>query len=202
MPAAMPTLELIRHRFTTHEPSLAEQDHGVAQAAVAIIVHEPPSGRPELLFIERAVREGDPWSGQMAFPGGRWSASDRHLAETAARETREEVGIALADPLGRLDDFEGARAAAPRSIVVSPYVFEVPARPPLELSHEVASTVWVPLDWILSPDSAVLYPVRRETYGGTFPAVRFDRYTIWGMTYRILSSFVGVLGKALPDPQS
>jgi 8-oxo-dGTP pyrophosphatase MutT (NUDIX family) len=174
----------------------------VALAAVAIVAYEPAGGRPELLFIERAVREGDPWSGQMAFPGGRWSASDAHLAETAARETLEEVGVKLAAPLGRLDDFEGSRAATPRSIVVAPYVFAVPERPPLVLSHEVASTVWVPLDWILSPDSAVLYAFRREAYGGTFPAVRYDRYTIWGMTYRILASFVGVLGFALPDPQS
>jgi hypothetical protein len=100
-----------------------------------------------------------------------------------------------------MDDFEGSRAGTPRSIVVAPYVFSVSERPPLSLSHEVASTVWVPLDWILSPDSAVLYAFQREAYGGTFPAVRYDRYTIWGMTYRILASFVGVLGFALPDPQ-
>jgi 8-oxo-dGTP pyrophosphatase MutT (NUDIX family) len=202
MPAPMPNLELIRSCLGSYEPTLANTADGVALAAVAIVAYEPAGGRPELLFIERAVREGDPWSGQMAFPGGRWSASDAHLAETAARETLEEVGVKLAAPLGRLDDFEGSRAATPRSIVVAPYVFAVPERPPLVLSHEVASTVWVPLDWILSPDSAVLYAFRREAYGGTFPAVRYDRYTIWGMTYRILASFVGVLGFALPDPQS
>ncbi len=201
MPAPMPTLALIQSRVACYEPNLADTRDGVALAAVAIVAHEPPSGRPELLFIERAVREGDPWSGQMAFPGGRWSPSDARLAETAARETMEEVGVKLGAAIGRLDDFEGARAATPRSIVVAPYVFSVPERPELHLSHEVASTVWVPLDWILSPDSAVLYAFRREAYGGTFPAVRYDRYTIWGMTYRILSSFVGVLGFALPDPQ-
>ncbi len=204
MPAPMPnlTLERIRSQISAYEPTLADRSDGVAQAAVAIVVHEPRGASPELLFIERAVREGDPWSGQMAFPGGRWSASDQSLAETGARETHEEVGIKLAAPIGRLDDFEGSRAATPRSIVVSPFVFDVPQRPPLLLSEEVASTVWVPLDWILSPESAELYAFRREVFGGTFPSVRYDRYTIWGMTYRILASFVGVLGRQLPDPQS
>jgi 8-oxo-dGTP pyrophosphatase MutT (NUDIX family) len=137
----------------------------------------------------------------MAFPGGRWSPDDRDLEQTSMRETLEEVGVTLSRPLGRLDDFEGRRQERPQPILVAPFVFEIPARPRLVLSDEVASTVWVPLDWILSPDSAVLYSFRREAYGGTFPAVQYDRFTIWGMTYRILGSFASVLGKALPDPQ-
>jgi 8-oxo-dGTP pyrophosphatase MutT (NUDIX family) len=194
-------LEWIRKCVAEYQPTLVERTPEHAAAAVGIVIHEAVRGRPELLFIERAVREGDPWSGQMAFPGGRWSASDRHLSETAARETHEEVGLRVPAPLGRLDDFEGRRQERPQPILVAPFVFEIQERPPLVLSEEVASTVWVPLERILSPDSAVLYSFRREAYGGTFPAVQYDRYTIWGMTYRILGSFVAVLGKALPDPQ-
>ncbi len=67
-------------------------------------------------------------------------------------------------------------------------------------NHEVSSTVWVPLRWILHPDSAVQYSLEREEYGGTVPAIHYERYTIWGLTYRILSTFVDVLGRSLPDP--
>lgn len=196
----MPTLELIRTRVAAHEPTIAESARDVSEAAVAIVLHQPPGARPEVLFIERSKREGDPWSGQMAFPGGRRDATDPHLGYTAARETMEEVGLHLGDPIGRLDDFEGSRAAQPRRIVVAPYVFEVPERPELKINYEVASTVWVPLPWILSPDSAVLYEFQREEYGGSFPAVRYDRYTIWGLTYRVLGNFAEILGTQLPDP--
>jgi hypothetical protein len=109
--------------------------------------------------------------------------------------------VNLAAPIGRLDDFEGRRQERPQPILVAPFVFEIAERAGLVLSEEVASTVWVPLDWILSPESAVLYAFRREAFGGTFPAVQYDRFTIWGMTYRILGSFAAVLGESLPDPQ-
>ena len=36
----------------------------------------------ELLFIRRSEREGDPWSGHVAFPGGRRSADDPDLPAT------------------------------------------------------------------------------------------------------------------------
>ena len=40
----------------------------VTRAAVALIEREGRDGR-ELFFIQRARRKGDPWSGDMAFPG-------------------------------------------------------------------------------------------------------------------------------------
>lgn len=197
----MPTLARIRKTLSEHEPALAEpQREPITEAAVAILLHEPSGARPELLFIERATREGDPWSGQMAFPGGRRDPADPHLERTAAREALEEVGVALGEPIGRLDDFEGSRADRPQRLVIAPYVYEVRERPRLVTNEEVASTVWVPLPWILSPESAVEYRFRREEFGGSFPAVRFGRYTIWGLTYRILGNFAAVLGTSLPDP--
>ena len=48
----------------------------------------------EVLFIQRAERPGDPWSGQMAFPGGHREDSDISL-QAAMRETHEEIGLGL-----------------------------------------------------------------------------------------------------------
>lgn len=174
------------------------------QAAVALIFHEPPgASSPELLFIERAPREGDPWSGQMAFPGGRRDASDRDLAETAARETLEEVGVPLAAPLGRLDDFsndgQASRFPEVRRVRVTPYVYELARRPRTTPNHEVASTVWIPLGWILDPASAATYELELESYHGVFPAFAFRGYTVWGITYRILEGLAEVLGLRLPS---
>jgi hypothetical protein len=44
---------------------------GPGRAAVAIIVREANDAQPEILLIRRAERSSDPWSGHMAFPGGR-----------------------------------------------------------------------------------------------------------------------------------
>ena len=204
-PARVPDVARIRRCVGGHRARVEPAPEALGgQAAVALIFHEPPgSGSPELLFIERAVREGDPWSGQMAFPGGRRDAADRDLAETAARETREEVGVPLPAPLGRLDDFSNDRQARllakVRRVRVTPYVYELPERPRLSVNREVASAVWIPLDWILDPASASSYELGLPGWRGAFPAFAFDGHTVWGITYRILEGLAEVLGLALPS---
>ncbi len=188
-------LAAIRLRLRGHRPTLAEPDAGedTLRAAVTLILHEPAESSPELLFIERARHEGDPWSGHMAFPGGRHDPGDPDIEATAAREAKEEVGVTLHRPIGQLDDFTSTRNPRAAPLVVSPFVYEVPERPRIVSNHEVQSTVWIPVSWILSPESAVEYPVERSPHGGTFPAFRYQGYTVWGLTYRILRSFFAVL---------
>ena len=62
------------------------------RAAVAMILRDE-GGEAQILMIKRAARDGDPWSGHMAFPGGRMEKEDQSLRETAIRETFEEVGL-------------------------------------------------------------------------------------------------------------
>src|ERR1700682_285931 len=59
-------LETIASRIS----SLPAPRGDAPRAAVAAVLRAGTTG-PEILFIERAKREGDPWSGHMAFPGGR-----------------------------------------------------------------------------------------------------------------------------------
>ena len=61
-------LEQIIHKLSEHQPQqqvLAD----ARQAAVAMLLTDTATG-PEVLFIRRAEYEGDPWSGDVAFPGG------------------------------------------------------------------------------------------------------------------------------------
>lgn len=162
------------------------------------MLHQPAGGAPELLFIERAKREGDPWSGHMAFPGGRRHGSDPDMQATAARETHEEVGIELGPPIGQLDDFAGTRNPEVAPLVVAPFVYEMRERPETVPNHEVADTVWIPLPEILDPRSAVEYRVERASFREGFPAIRYDRFTVWGLTYRVLGNFLEILGHRLP----
>ncbi len=188
-------LAAIRLRLRGHRPTLAAPPAGQdpLRAAVTLILHEPAEGSPEFLFIERARHEGDPWSGHMAFPGGRHDPGDPDIEATAAREAKEEVGVALHRPIGQLDDFTSTRNPRGAPLVVSPFVYEVPERPRIVSNHEVQSTVWIPVSWILDPESAVEYRGERGPHGGSFPAFRYQGYTVWGLTYRILRSFFAVL---------
>jgi 8-oxo-dGTP pyrophosphatase MutT (NUDIX family) len=188
-------LETILEGIAAHRADLAvAETDDVMRAAVALILHEPAGGSPEILFIERATRDNDPWSGQMALPGGRKDPTDRDMQATAERETLEEVGVALRDPVGRLDDFAGGNERV-LPFIVSPYVYTLPRRPEVTTNHEVSSSVWIPVQWILHPESSVQYSFERAEAGQTFPAIRYDRYTVWGLTYRILTNFFEILGQ-------
>ena len=106
----MPELEQIVATYADREDRGRAESAG--SAAVAMVLREGPQG-VEALFIERARRDGDPWSGQMAFPGGRWETVDGSLRETAARETFEELSVDLSDSpyLGYLGEVTRRRAS-------------------------------------------------------------------------------------------
>src|SRR5262245_27327606 len=99
------TIDKVRERISQRQASELHE-RGWARAAVAVVLRQIGEGL-DLLLIQRSERHGDPWSGHMAFPGGRQHPSDIDLFATAARETCEEVGIDLnvhGELLGHLDE--------------------------------------------------------------------------------------------------
>jgi len=172
-------------------------------AAVALILAGGPSD-PYILFIERARRIGDPWSGHMAFPGGRVDRRDADAQRTAERETLEEVGIDLAaraELIGRLDDQAGRRSGTSwQGRPIAGYVYHLVERAEVVASHEVEEALWVPSSALLEPKNQVDYTVSYAP--GTFPGIlvgKPDRHIIWGLTYRFLESFLEALGETFPQ---
>ena len=197
----MPTLEEIREALGSYE-AVTVAAEGKRVASVAIVLRDGERG-PEVLLIERATREGDPWSGHMAFPGGRMDDTDRDVQAAAVRETWEEVGVDLANAevLGRIDDMEGQHAAASR-MVISAFAFFIQAPGPLSLlNSEVEDAFWFPLASLLDPDVHVDYPMKR--FGmGNFPGLLVgtpERHVVWGLTYKFLEVLLRIVGHPLPD---
>lgn len=180
--------------YLADRPPAIVSDPGRKPAAVAIVVAPDPDA---LLLIRRAERAGDTWSGHMAFPGGRWSPDDPDLLTTAKRETLEEVGLDLAESryLGRLDDFVPRSRSLP-PIMVTPFVFAVDRSSPLTPNHEVAGAHWTTLARLLDP--AVYRPFEYDLGGTpvTFPGYHLEEGLVWGMTERILTPLLAVLGAA------
>lgn len=152
---------------------------------------------PDLLFIERAKRERDPWSGHMAFPGGRREAGDVSLFETAVRETREETGIDLAregEALGRISVVEPESPRLPR-LSVLPFVFAVPgATSVTDPSPEVSRALWVPLRHFDDASVQVSHHLPVEGAVLVFPGFGVEEGIVWGLTRRILEDFLTRLG--------
>jgi 8-oxo-dGTP pyrophosphatase MutT (NUDIX family) len=202
MVSAVPTLDLIRRSLEAHEPALLPVK-GMRQAAVAIVLRGGAESAPELLFIERAHRSGDPWSGHMAFPGGRAEPADRSARHAAERETLEEVGVSLsaADYLGRIDDLHGHAAAAARDMVISAHVYQLLEHSELAPNCEVEEAFWFPLAGLLDEERHVVHAIDLPGRGTRFPGILVgtpERHVVWGLTYRFLELFFEIVGRPLP----
>jgi 8-oxo-dGTP pyrophosphatase MutT (NUDIX family) len=168
-----------------------EPDSSRIPAAVSLICVRDPDA---LLLIRRAVRDGDPWSGQLGLPGGRKSPADADLLSTAIRETFEEVGIELPPSrlITALDDLAPTTAALPR-ITVRPFVFLLEDRPVLFPNLEVASTWWVTLEALVAPGVYGAYEIAARDLVMSRPGYRLPEGVLCGMTERILTPFLQVL---------
>ena len=175
-------LESLRNRLLPRS-SLSESGEGPPVAAVAIIINPNDRGG-STLFIKRTERRGDPWSGQIAFPGGRKSPIDKGLAETAEREAWEEVGIQLTghELLGSLPIV----TTRSQRLRVLPFVFRLKSTVSIQVNEEVADAFWIPLS-----DLEELKAESREVRvnEGTLSADSYvvAGHVIWGLTFRIIN---------------
>ncbi len=167
----------------------------LTRASVALIYRRTKDGRVELLFIQRARREGDPWSGDMAFPGGRMQPEDATPRAAAERETLEETGVDLMRHgrfQARLSDLITRHHSRWRPMVVTPYVYEWQGTQPVTLNHEVERVVWVPLDYLAAKENQSRLPWRTPIGTLKFPCCRYQDYCIWGLSYSMLQELLAL----------
>lgn len=172
-----------------HQPCLVGSTDKT-RAAVAVVLGPTPEGL-QLLFIERAQHPDDPWSGHIAFPGGRIEADDPSPRAAAERETLEEVGLDLstAEYWGRLDDLTGYMLP----VVVSGFVYRLETPADLVLNHEIESAFWMGADPLRDPGKRTQYRLRRRGEEQAFPALDLlgpNRPLLWGLTFRIVRQLV------------
>jgi|GEM_PF-410516 len=170
-------------------------------ASVSIVFEAPGSNlqadywhQCRILFIKRAEREGDIWSGHMAFPGGMFDQKDSSFLATALRETKEEIGLHLDENL-LIAELPIYHPRFNANLNLHPFLFAldghvIPQNWALD-RKEVEEIHWVPLSLFFQPSSFGLrsYKIR----GGEFPLPTFsfnDRH-VWGVTYVMLLDFLG-----------
>jgi 8-oxo-dGTP pyrophosphatase MutT (NUDIX family) len=188
-------LNFIRQQLKSHEPQVFKPQANTRQAAVAIILRQRPAGS-DILFIQRADKPGDPWSGHMAFPGGHLDPEDVDLRAAAVRETWEEVGLDLsgAEYLGAVDQERAMPRGRQLNMLIAPHVFEVSGDPTFTINYEVAEVVWTELAPLASGER---HDTETKAMAGkptVFNGYRLERgHFVWGLTYRMLKSFFSVV---------
>jgi len=172
----------------------------VKRAAVAAIFRDGDAGA-ELLFIQRAAQSHDPWSGQIAFPGGREEAIDVDLSATAIRETEEELGLDLllsARPLGALDPLQARSRRKITPLTIHPYAWTLDGPvPPFHRvpNHEVASAFWFPVRDLADTGRHFEYDAARAEIPFRFPAIDLGgNRVLWGLTHRMVMEMGARLG--------
>ncbi|MET4560299.1 NUDIX hydrolase [Lysinibacillus parviboronicapiens] len=147
--------------------------------------------------------------GDISFPGGRIDATDASPMAAAVRETTEELGV---DPktitiVGQLSPY-----IASSSFVIYPFVATIDTN---QIMHsynkeEVEEVFTVPLQWLLKyepymhlvsvePVPSLDFPFDKIVNGTQYQwrtrtmeewFFDYDKYTIWGLTARILKHFI------------
>lgn len=179
-------------------PHDVQPNPAIKNAAVAMVLRPTPGGSlddTDVLFIRRARSDRDHWSGHMALPGGRLDPSDPTLIHTAIRETQEETGlnlVARGSLLGRIAEVHPVGGGVP-SVTIWPFVFSVePGADAWVNSPEVGEVHWYSLGHLSRPEHRDLYRFDWRGEERRYPCIRIENRVIWGLTYRILESFLAV----------
>lgn len=193
-------LQMAQTGLASHKPSRQWLKGLRSRSAVALIL-QLRDGELGVLMIRRAEREGDPWSGQMAFPGGRWEPEDKNSLATARRETEEEIGLHLGaqEPcIGKLSELNAVNRRF-RGLVISPYVFHLERSVNFHPNYEVAEVVWVPLEFLLDADNREEMVWERNGLRLTMPCYFFEGRRIWGLSLRMLDELMDLVAGKSPD---
>jgi 8-oxo-dGTP pyrophosphatase MutT (NUDIX family) len=159
-------------------------------ASVAVIFRDARDDG-EVLLIRRAEREGDPWSGQVAFPGGMVTPADKSFEDTAKREAAEEVGVDLSNGAAVFRGYMRDFRARTKEVVVVPSVFKLVAFSALTPNQEeVASYEWASLGELAGEEARSSYLIPKGGGQIPFPCIVHRGLVVWGMTERILSAII------------
>jgi 8-oxo-dGTP pyrophosphatase MutT (NUDIX family) len=186
------TLLEISERFT-HHVHTKQYAKGRTRAAVAMILRETPHDL-EILFIERASNERDPWSGHLAFPGGKVEEGEK-ARQAAERETLEEIGLDLGIEryVGRLSDIVGANLP----VRVSCFAYAaISSEIHPAVSPEVHDVFWVKLSDLRDPERHQMATVGFSDRIFKVPAIILPqpgKPVLWGITYRLVMQFLEII---------
>ncbi|MBT5643307.1 CoA pyrophosphatase [Candidatus Bathyarchaeota archaeon] len=156
-----------------------------SHAAVAILLRERNDDL-EFFLVKRAEVEGDPWSGDMAFPGGKRGDDDRDLVETASREVLEETAIDLREK-SKLGYMKPIFSSVRTNMKVQPIVYVYDEEPEVSLNYELTRYIWAPLSELVQSRT------KQDVKGWNSDVYKYDGEVVWGLTFRMLEQLIEII---------
>jgi 8-oxo-dGTP pyrophosphatase MutT (NUDIX family) len=161
------------------------------EAVVAILLWDEQGRGLQTLLVQRAERDGDPWSGQIGLPGGRVKENGESPRAALHREVDEEVGISLEDVGEELGSLSVGHPMRQMEMRVQPWVYGLWTKPKVSLGDEIASSFWVNLAELPSKKGTSQIMIRDWTR--KVEAFTVEGKVVWGFTYRVLTELLPVL---------
>ncbi len=185
------TSECIQKGLLNHSWPVVSPNGRSYQPACVLLPLLVSNGQWHLLYIRRSETVQN-HKGQVAFPGGAVEATDMTLADTALRETEEEVGIPAADVtvIGQM-----GQMLTITNYLVTPIVGIIrwPSTLVLE-KNEVVRAFTIPLAWLADPRN---HEVREVDLRGHLMPVKifkpYDGEKLWGITAQITLDFIELI---------
>jgi len=140
-------------------------------------------GQLHLIFTQRALHLKH-HAGQISFPGGKYEPSDHSLAQTALRETEEEIGLQQKhiNLIGHLPSITTGTGYH-----ITPYIGLINSPQPLIIDHgEVKECFEIPFSFLLNHQhfSKQHFVVQKKTHF-TYCCI-YKNHLIWGATAQML----------------
>lgn len=177
-----------------HSPRHLSLPSPKAGVLVPLVQLEEPG---VLLTVRAAHLNSHP--GDVAFPGGMWEVEDVDLAQTALRETHEELNL----PPSRIQLIGSLSTGLSKTgVQVFPYVGWVEHLQDCRPSpDEIAE--WFVVPWSFFADTRPeLKPVQRHGVEFQIPHYHYQNRHIWGLTAMILLELINLVeGTAWPLPE-
>jgi 8-oxo-dGTP pyrophosphatase MutT (NUDIX family) len=187
----MKNLNELERTFSQRKAKTRSLRRFMTRSSVATVLREHDD-ELQVLLIKRALKEGDRWSGHIAFPGGREQQEDKNIRDTAIRETSEEIGLELSvdDYIGRLSDLMTFAHGTRKPMVVSPYAFKLKGDPKFTINHEVDQVIWLPVSFLADKSNRETMRWERKGVSIKLPCYFYGEHRIWGLTLKMLDELV------------
>ncbi|MDO4451109.1 MAG: CoA pyrophosphatase [Moraxella sp.] len=181
---------LMRESAIKHYQKLLN-DNPPPQACVLIVITD--ESRPRLLLTRRSSRLSS-HAGEVSLVGGKRDDIDKSSAQVALREAYEEVGLDRADTqiLGYLPMQISKKGLLVRPVVASVGADVVDKLTPSE--DEIARLFWLPFGVLRNQPINHIFDRQLSNHTAKLhtPAWIYDDEVIWGLTGRILASFMEI----------
>ncbi len=165
------------------------------KAAVMMLLY-PKANVTHLVLIIRNSYPGIHAS-QIAFPGGKVELYDETLADTALRETYEEIGVPV-DKISVVRAFSEIYIP-PSNYLVSPFMGFATEELSFTLSpDEVSGIIELPLCEFLN-DNIIVNVNMSTSYASDIevPAFQVNEHLVWGATAMMMSELKEIIKKVL-----